>query len=588
MRRLGLVGFVCLLLMAGLTVISTPANAFTLTCSAKTKAQIAACDTSGYAEVYTKMHWRMYGGHNCTNYAAYRMQRAGVPEPKILLGNARDWHTNAAKLGYTVNSQPAVGAIAQWSKSANHVAYVEEVGAGYLILSEDSYSSKVYRRYKALTTDSWYPERFIHFLTPGTTTPAPTPTPTPAPAPAPAPTPAKVVTSKISVSGPAKVSTRVAPTVTVKVTAAGGVLPQGTVRVRRGGRIVATANVTAASKGTVKVKIPRMKRGKQWISAVYAGSPAAKASTSRTIKVTVTKPPKVVSSKTTVALPKGTILTGTRPVAAVTVRATDGRAMTNKVSVYVDGKLIAAPRVTKKNKGKVTVRLPALAPGNHTIRATYWGSKPVRRSQAKATTFAVAEQTTITSAAAKSKVGSQESVSLTAKVATARGVAPTTGEVWVLADGVKVAATPLTPVANGTVTIALPVLAPGTRQISATYRGSAFQLASTSAAQPVLVMEPSTTTAALAKTTVKPTEQARLTITVRSAALVAAPTGTIVVRDGAKQIASATLAPARNGTVALTLPKLTTIGAHKLTATFGGTDLLEPSTTAVLTLTVKK
>ena len=90
-------------------------------------------------------------------------EAAGVPEPRILMGNARDWHTNAKKLGYVVDNKAAVGAIAQWSKAASHVAYVEQVGSGFLVLSEDSYTSKTYRRYRVNTGDSWYPERFIHF-----------------------------------------------------------------------------------------------------------------------------------------------------------------------------------------------------------------------------------------------------------------------------------------------------------------------------------------------------------------------------------------------------------------------------------------
>jgi len=583
MRRLGLVGLVCLFVIAGLTATASSAQAFALICSAKTKAQVAACDTSGYAEVMHQMHWRMYAGHNCTNYAAYRMKRNGVPEPKILMGNARDWHTNAKKLGYVVDNRPAVGAIAQWSKAASHVAYVEEVGAKHLILSEDSYTSKVYRRYKVSTGDSWYPERFIHFKDVGA--PA-APVPTPAPTPSPKPAPAAPVKASVAVSGPAKVSTRVAPKITVKVSAA-RVAPVGKVHIRRGGVTVKTVKLTAASKGTATVAIPRMKRGKQWISAVYAGSSQVRKGTSRTIKVVVTKPPKVVSSKSSIALPKGPYVTGARPVATVTVKPTDGRVVTNKVSVYVDNKRIAAPALTKAKRGKVSVRLPALAPGRHTIRATYWGSKTVRRSYAQATSFDVVEPTSVQAALDKASVGPAESAHVTATVATARKVAPTAGEVWVLADGVKVAAATLTPAARGSVRIALPALEPGTRRIAVQYRGAAFQTASASGEVPLVVRDRSVTATALSATSVRSTASAKLTVTVRSGRGAAVSGGTITVKAGTRTVATVSLTAASKGKVVVTLPKLA-VGKHAITAAFSGTALVDPSAAGARTLTVTK
>ncbi|WP_313408255.1 Ig-like domain repeat protein [Aeromicrobium sp.] len=577
MRRLGLVGLVCLIAMAGLAAVGAPAQAFTVICTAKTKAQVAACDTSGYAAVMHKMHWRMYGGHNCTNYAAYRMQQAGVPEPRILLGNARDWHTNAKKLGYTVNQRPAVGAIGQWSKRSSHVAYVEEVGNGYLILSEDSYTSKVYRRYKVLTGASWYPERFIHFVTPGTTAP------TPAPAPAPAPKPAKAAAS-VSVSSAAKVSTRVAPKVTVRVAASGGVVPQGRLRVRRGGVTVATTQLTVASKGRATVTIPRMKRGKQWISAVFDGSSTVKPGTSRTIKVTVTKPPKVVSSTTTVSVP-ATVAHGTRPTVPVVVRSQDGRAMTNAVSVYVDGKLVAAPKLTIRKKGRVSVRLPALAPGAHTVRATYWGSKGVRRSYSKTTRFAVVEPTAVTSSVSTATVRSGQSATVTATVGTARRVAPTSGKVAVLADGVEVAAASLTAASRGTVTIALPTLAPGVRRLAVRYAGSSFQTASVGPTHVLTVQEPSTTRiAGPSAITSKNAAKAKLVISVGSAHQAAAASGMVTVTYGSKVLHTGPMKGAK-----LTVPlQQVPDGTHRFTATFDGNDLLEPSRSAVHTIEVTK
>lgn len=571
MRRLGLVGLVCLMAVAGLTALGSPAQAFSVICTAKTKAQVAKCDTSGYAAVMDKMHWRMYAGHNCTNYAAYRMQRLGVPEPRILMGNARDWHTNAKKLGYTVNSTPAVGAIGQWSKAASHVAYVEEVGPGYLVLSEDSYTSKVYRRYRVNTGASWYPERFIHF--------AKTPV---APTPAPAPVPAKAKAT-VSVAAPAKVSTRVAPVVTVKVAASNGSVPSGQLRVRRGGVTVKSVYLTAAKKGTTTVAIPRMKRGKQWISAVFEGSTAVAAGTSKTVKVTVTNPPKVVSSKTAVTVP-ATLAYGARPTVPVTVTSADGRAMSNKVSVYVDDKLVAAPKVTSGNKGKVSIRLPLLEPGVHYVRATYWGSKPVKRSYSRTGTVTVVEPTSVTSSLPATTVRSDARATVTATVATPRGVAPTAGQVEVLVDGVTAASASLTKAARGTVTVALPALEPGSHRVAVRYAGTKGQQPSAGPEHAITVTE-RTITGLSVPTSLRTGATGRVTVSVVSGRGLAAPSGTVQILDGGKVIATKALTPAANGKIVVDLPRLA-VGTHQLAASFGGAGLLESSVSVVRALKV--
>lgn len=470
MRRLGLVGLVCSVALSALAFTGSPAQAFTLICSAKTQAQVAACDTSGYAAVMNQMHWRMYAGHNCTNYAAYRMKRAGVPEPRILLGNARDWATNARKLGYVVDQRPAVGAIAQWSRSANHVAYVEAVGPGYLILSEDSYTSKVYRRYRVEATDSWFPEAFIHFRDVGA---------------AAAPMKAAVAT-QVSVAVPSRVNTSVRAVATVTVTTADGSAPVGVVRVRRGGVTVATATLTAASKGRATVLLPKLKRGTRWISAVYDGNASTLAATSRSARVVVVKPAKLVSSTTTVTAP-ATATVSDRVSVTVAVRASDARAVSNAVSVYVDGTRIAAPVLTPAARGVATVTLPALGPGRHTIGATYWGTKGVKRSFAAPRTITVTEPTAVTATVTAGTVKPAKATVVTATVTTARAVAPAAGAVDVEVDGVTAASAALTAAAKGTVRLTLPALTAGTHQVVVRYRGAGFQTASASVPATVVV-----------------------------------------------------------------------------------------------------
>ncbi|MDO9498376.1 MAG: hypothetical protein Q7J48_21900, partial [Nocardioides sp.] len=48
---------------------------------------------AGYRTAANTMWWRMYTGHNCTNYAAYRMVKSGLPNERPWTGggNASEW-----------------------------------------------------------------------------------------------------------------------------------------------------------------------------------------------------------------------------------------------------------------------------------------------------------------------------------------------------------------------------------------------------------------------------------------------------------------------------------------------------------------
>ncbi|MBF0815065.1 CHAP domain-containing protein [Microbacterium paludicola] len=114
---------------------------------------------AGYQSVYKQSFWNMYGGHNCTNYVAYRMQKAGIPRfVRVGYGNAYQWGAEAKAAGLAVDKgTPRVGDVAWWDRAAiggsglGHVAYVEKVDvrAGTFTVSEDNYSSdfdwRVYR-----------------------------------------------------------------------------------------------------------------------------------------------------------------------------------------------------------------------------------------------------------------------------------------------------------------------------------------------------------------------------------------------------------------------------------------------------------
>jgi surface antigen len=162
----------CAGVSALIAVAASSASAFTW--YSKICTGFAACDSSGhgndgYESVYTAAHWRMFGGHNCTNYAAYRMIAAGAPSSlPYLLGDAAAWGTVAAQHGVRVDHTPVPGSIAWFTASAipssGHVAYVESVNAaaGTITVSEDNFGGDFdWRQYQISDVSG-----FIHFHDP--------------------------------------------------------------------------------------------------------------------------------------------------------------------------------------------------------------------------------------------------------------------------------------------------------------------------------------------------------------------------------------------------------------------------------------
>jgi surface antigen len=98
--------------------------------------------------------------HNCTTYAAYRLQKNGYAYPGWY-ANASGWASDASNKSHvTVDQTPIAGSIAQWNN--NHVAYVEAVTSTYIVTTSDSYGGGT-DRLKILRTSRYMPDNFIHF-----------------------------------------------------------------------------------------------------------------------------------------------------------------------------------------------------------------------------------------------------------------------------------------------------------------------------------------------------------------------------------------------------------------------------------------
>lgn len=130
--------------------------------------QKAGYSHSGYKKNASKMWWRMYSGHNCTNYVAYRMIKNGYSDqrPWSGSGNATNWGVAMKNI---TDTTPTVGSVAWWRAgqggvgSAGHVAYVEQVvSKNEIIVSQDSWGGDFSWRRITKASGSW-PTGFIHF-----------------------------------------------------------------------------------------------------------------------------------------------------------------------------------------------------------------------------------------------------------------------------------------------------------------------------------------------------------------------------------------------------------------------------------------
>ncbi|MFT4123446.1 MAG: CHAP domain-containing protein [Microbacteriaceae bacterium] len=152
---------------ASASTVSSPTSA--ILCQGYTACAALGMTNHGYSK-RTGSYWRMVAGHNCTNYAAYLLVKAGAKRsrPWSGSGNASAW---GAALGY--NSTPKAGAIAWWAANKDgagaygHVAYVEAViSSTEIVISEDNYGGDFY--WKVITADDpHWPTGFIHKKQPG-------------------------------------------------------------------------------------------------------------------------------------------------------------------------------------------------------------------------------------------------------------------------------------------------------------------------------------------------------------------------------------------------------------------------------------
>ncbi|WP_051833715.1 Ig-like domain repeat protein [Streptomyces sp. NRRL S-646] len=157
-----------------------------------------------------------------------------------------------------------------------------------------------------------------------------------------------------------------APKVAVSVAGSHGVVPAGKVTVKEGATVLGTGTLDASGKVTVALS-NHLKVATHTLSVSYAGAAKLYASSATaTLKVT-----KATASVSTTA---PTTVSHTAHAKVIVKVTATGTTPTGTVKIYDGTRVIATGTLSG---GKVTITLPKLSRGRHTLHATYTGSSTV-------------------------------------------------------------------------------------------------------------------------------------------------------------------------------------------------------------------
>jgi hypothetical protein len=198
-------------------------------------------------------------------------------------------------------------------------------------------------------------------------------------------------------------------------------------------------------------------------------------------------------------------------------------------------------------------------------------------------TAATGAATTTSVTASPNPAGLGESVTLTATVAPASGTGTPTGTVTFY-DGTTSLGTGT--LSSGTATYSTSSLTVGAHSITASYGGDTSNASSTSAVVTVTVtanvLATTATTLTASATTAASGTAITITAAVKETSGAATPTGTVTFYDGTTSLGTGTLS---SGSATYSTSSLA-VGAHSITASYGGDTNNASSTSAAISVTV--
>jgi hypothetical protein len=273
-----------------------------------------------------------------------------------------------------------------------------------------------------------------------------------------------------------------------------------------------------------------------------------------------------------------------KPVAiTATVTPASGTAIPTGTVTFTDtfngSTVTLGSAIALTKTGTATINPAALAPGTHSIVATFSGDTDDAGSSATLSLVVVQATTTTTVTATPSPATVQGTITFTA-VVKGNGAMPT-GTINFLANG-SIALGTGTLDATGKASVTYSALGAGTYQITAVYNGDTNDAGSTSAAITEVVGLFATATDLSTASTTGANSQTILVSTVQNSASVGpAPTGSVTFTSGTNIIGSASL----NADGVATLTPSLSAGSYTIIASYPGDSLHGPSQSTPITIT---
>jgi MYXO-CTERM domain-containing protein len=388
----------------------------------------------------------------------------------------------------------------------------------------------------------------------------------------------KAATSTLLVSGsnPSIVGASVTFTATVSATAPGAGTPSGTVNFREGATALGSGTLSAA--GVATFSTSALSVGTHTITADYVTSTSFAASTSANVSQVVNKDG--VSAIIASSLNPSTF--GASVTFKATVTSTGNGGIPTGTVTFKDGATVLGTG-TLDATGIATYATTALAGGSHNVSATYAGDTNHAGGSSAALAQVVngaTSTTALTSSVNPSVFG--QSTTLTATVTSA--IAGTRTGTVTFSDGATTLGTAMLNAA-GVATFSTSTFSVGTHALSAVYGGDANFATSTSAGLSQVVNKgASATTLASSSNPSLIGSNVTFTATVTATApSTGTPSGTVTFKDGATTLGTGTLSGTGIATFATTT---LAVGAHTVTAEYGGGGNHNGSTSAPLTQNV--
>jgi hypothetical protein len=336
----------------------------------------------------------------------------------------------------------------------------------------------------------------------------------------------------------------------------------------------------AGNPGTGTATIATLPVGSYNATASYAGDSNFTAATG-----TLSAPQVVSQVQTTTALvsvPAQGI--GGNPVAitATVTPASGGSTPTGTVTftdTFNGATVTLGSAIALTKTGTASINPATLAPGTHSILATYSGDTDDAGSTATLSLVVVQATTTTTVTATPSPATVQGIITFTA-VVTGNGATPT-GTVNFLANG-SIALGTGTLDATGKTSVTYSALGAGSYQITAVYNGDTNDAGSTSAAITEVVGLYQTTTALSTASTTGANSQTILVATVQNSGSIGpAPTGSVTFTSGTNVIGTAAL----NADGIATLTPNLSAGNYTIIASYPGDALHSASQSTPISIT---